>query len=1039
MKLSDFHHQDLPSLSIRRPILIIVINLLIVLAGIMAILNVEVRELPNVDRPIITVRANYPGASPETMDAEVTSLLEGAVARVSGVKSIRPSSEENNMRMQIEFSPSVDLDQAAADVREAISRVQRRLPEDVEQLTVIKADADATPIIRLAASSTQFNDSELTRFLEQSVVPDLISVMGVADVTLFGTRQQLLRVAIDPIRLNSFGLSISDVINVLRTAPLDVPAGSFRSDDQELLVRADASAISEIDIAHLQINHNVKIGDIARVIFAPADATSYVRFNGDNVIGLGIIRQAHSNTIMISNEVQKVVDKLNQRFDHLTLSITSDEAKFIRDSVREVLMTLLLSVLIVILTLWLFMGRFTVTLIPSITIPIALIGTIAAIWLFGFSLNILTLLALVLATGLVVDDAIVVLENIQRHRAQGLGTRAAAVLATRQVFFAVVATTAVLISVFIPIAFLPSTAGRLFREFGLVLAVAVGLSSFVALSLVPALAARLPKEPDQHYKGRLLLIFLGEKLALFYQWTLKFILSAWWLAIILALLAVWGAWQLSGQLKQELLPSEDRGILYVSATGPDGVGLGYTERQVDYIEAVLQPLLDSGEISALFTIVGRFDLNRAHITAPLADWELRGRSQQDMINTLRPILLQIPGARIGVFGTNSLNLRGTGGGIEMALLGNNYPYLYEVTKQFTQTIESELPYLSQPDISYQPTQPQLSIKINRQRAEDLGINLNELSTTLRSMISGYNLLDLNVGDQAIPLFIESMTGRIRDPSDLMNLQLKNKNDQLIPLSSLIELVEEGIAAELDRHAQRRAIEVSLELAPTHAMQTAINDLQQLAAKTLPDDVSLIFLGEAATLEETSYEIFITYGIALLVVFLVLAAQFENITSAIIVSLTIPFGVAAAIYALFLTDTSINIYSQIGLVMLIGLMAKNGILLVEFADQLRDRGETVYQAVMTSARVRLRPIVMTLLSTVIGGLPLILSTGAGAEARMAMGWVIFGGLGLAAVFTLYLTPVFYLGLARLSPPRATEMQRLTDELIAAELNQKKMDE
>ncbi|MEO9902597.1 efflux RND transporter permease subunit [Nisaea sp.] len=1022
---------DLPSVSVRRPWLALVLNLLIALAGVAAIMAVEVRELPNVDRPIVTVRGILDGASPETMDSEVTSLVEGAVARVSGVREIRSSSEENNFRMRVEFSPTADLDVAASDVREAVSRVQRELPDGVEQLTVIKADADASPVMRLAVSGNGLTEEELTRVVETDVVPELISIDGVADVSQFGDRERLLRVVLDPMRLSAFALSVADVIAVLEDAPFDIPAGSFASSDQEFLVRANATVESAGEVEDIIIRGAVRIGDVAQVFFGPEDPESLVRVNGEEVIGLGIIRQAQSNTIEISENVTKAVASLNRRFDKIEVMVTSDDALFIEGSVSEVLFSLSLAVLIVIGTLWVFLGSPSATLIPCVSIPVALIGSIAAIWALGFSINILTLLALVLATGLIVDDSIVVLENIQRRRAQGLGGRAAAVLGTRQVYFAVIATTATLISVFVPISFLPSTAGRLFREFGFVLAIAVMISSFVALTLVPALSARLADSGPGRVGLRSALGRLGGHVAAFYGVTLRAALSVPILVVAVSLVIAGGAWMTFNNLDQELLPSEDRGRIYVRGDGPDGVSLEYSNRQADLMEAVLQPYVDSGEISSVFTIVGRWDLNRTFISTPLAPWEERVRSQQEILSEIRQKMSKIPGVRVRAYSPNSLNIWSAGSGVEVALVGNDYLRLFEAAKTLARAIEDRLPDLSDVRISYQPTQPQLSIKIDRRRASDLGVSLKDLADVLRVTIDGLEIADLNVRDESIPIRLEAIGGAINDPTDLTNLYVRTGEDKLIPISSLVTLKEEGVAAELDRHVQRRAVELDADIKPGLPLNDAIRDVQQLADEILPDDVSLILLGEAEALEENTNEVAITYAIAMIVVFLVLVAQFESITSAAIVVLTVPFGIAAAIYALLLTGTSVNIYSQIGLVMMIGLMAKNGILVVEFADQLRDRGFGVRQAVERAALVRLRPISMTMISTIAGGLPLILSTGPGAEARSAIGWVVFGGLGLAAAFTLYLTPVIYVALASLSPARADASDKLDRELEEAE--------
>ena len=1021
---------DLPSVSVRRPWLALVLNLLIALAGVAAIMAVEVRELPNVDRPVVSVRGILDGASPETMDSEVTSLVEGAVARVNGVQRIRSSSEENNFRLHAEFGPSADLDVAASDIREAVSRVQRELPENVEQLTVIKADADASPVMRLAVFGQGLTEEELAHVVETDVIPELISIDGVADVTQYGDRARLLRVVLDPMRLSAFALSVADVIAVLQSAPFDIPAGSFASADQELLVRANATVESAREVEDIIIRGAVRIGDVAQVFFGPEDPESLVRVNGEEVVGLGIIRQAQSNTIEISENVAKAIAGLNRRFDKIEVMVTSDDALFIKGSVSEVLFSLLLAILIVIVTLWVFLGSPAATLIPCVSIPVALVGSVAAIWVFGFSINILTLLALVLATGLIVDDSIVVLENIQRRRAQGLGGRAAAVLGTRQVYFAVIATTATLISVFVPISFLPSTAGRLFREFGFVLAIAVLISSFVALTLVPALAARLADAGPDRLGLRTAAGRIGDYFVRFYGFTLRGALSAPILVIAASLALAGGAWVTFNVLDQELLPSEDRGRIYIRGDGPDGVGLEYSNRQADLMEAILQPYVDSGEISSIFTIVGRWDLNRTFISAPLAPWDERSRSQREILSEIRKKMSQIPGVRVRAYSPNSLNLRSAGSGVEVALVGNDYLRLYEVAKTLGRAIEDRLPDLSDVRISYQPTQPQLSINIDRRRASDLGVSLDDLSDVLQVTIDGLEIADLNVRDESIPIRLEAIGGAIDDPTDLTNLYVRTSQGKLIPISSLVTLKEEGVAAELDRHVQRRAVELDADLKPGLPLSAAIQDVQRLADEILPDDVSLVLLGEAEALEEASNEVAITYAIAMIVVFLVLVAQFESLTSAAIVVLTVPFGIAAAIYALLLTGTSVNIYSQIGLVMMIGLMAKNGILVVEFADQLRDRGFSVRQAVERAALVRLRPIAMTMISTILGGLPLILSTGPGAEARSAIGWVVFGGLGLAAAFTLYLTPVIYIALANLSSARADAAEKLDRELEEA---------
>ena len=1021
---------DLPSLSIRRPVLILVLNLLIVTAGIAALYSLEVRELPDVDRPIITVSANYPGAAPETVDSEVTSRLEGAVARVSGVKAIRAQSEEGNSRIRVEFRPGIDIEDAANETRESVAQVERRLPAEVEQLAIVKADNDAQGVVNIAVSSEKYDLETLTDIVETDLAPLFLNVPGVADVRLDGDRQRVLRVSVDNLRLTSFQLSISDVARALSTAPFDVPAGSIRSTDHQLIVRADATSVNEQDVRDIVISGDVKVGDVASVYFGPADLRSIVRLDGKPVIGLSVIRQARSNTIKISDEVLSMVDGLRQRFPDLEMTVTSDDAEFIRDSVDEVLQSLVLTIALVIGTLWLFIGKFRATLIPALAIPVSLIGSLAILWMFGFSINILTLLALVLATGLIVDDAIVVSENIQRRRAAGMGARAAAVIGTREVFFAVVATTAVLVAVFVPIAFLPSTAGRLFREFGGVLAGSVIISSFVALSLVPALTAKIPAIDVSKQKKTGLLSRFGTACGNGYERALHFVLKFSAAFVVFCTLIGAGAYYVFNELDNELLPPEDRGVIRVFARGPDGTGINFMDKQALKTEALLLPNIEQGEIKSIYTVVGRWDPNILFITVPLAKWEDRERTQQQIINELRPMLAQVAGAPGRAFGSNSLNLRGFGGGFEMALTGDNYLDIYQAALDFSKQIEDTLPELGRVKISYEPTQPQLRVSIDRRRAEELGVAFDDVSRTLRAAINGDDIVDLNVGDQAVPIILQASNRNSLDPASILNLYVSSTKGGLVPLSSVAFVTEEGVAAELERHAQRRAIELEMELPAEVTIEQAVTSIRALANNTLPAGIGVVFLGEALTFQETNQQVMLTYLLAFLIVLLVLAAQFESFNSAFVVMLTVPFGIAAAIYALYFTGTSINIYSQIGLVMLIGLLAKNSILLVEFANQLRDAGMDVKEAIIEAGKVRLRPIMMTLVSTILGGLPLILSTGAGAEARNAIGWVVFGGLGLAVVFTLFLTPVLYFAFARFTKPKADEENRLNLELEAA---------
>jgi HAE1 family hydrophobic/amphiphilic exporter-1 len=1023
---------DLPALSIRRPLLVGVMNLLIIVAGIGALLGVEVRELPDVDRPIVTVRANYPGGSPETIDAEVTSVVERAVARVNGVKAVRSSSEENNFRIRVEFSPSANLIDAANDLREAVSRVERQLPENVEDIFVIKADADARAIVNLAVSSDSLPMDQLTRVVQNQIIPELTSVDGVADIRLFGEQETTLRVRLDPMRLASHGLSVADVARVMKSARFDVPAGSFESAEQEVLVRANASVTDPQKLEKLIVRDPVRLGDVADIYFAPADPVSYVRLDGRTVLSLGIVRQPKSNTVSISKAVDRVVTRLNTQFPHVRIEKISDGAVFIRGAISEVLRTLIMSVLIVVTVIALFTGQLRAAIIPAVAIPVALIGSIAAVWLLNFSINLITLLAMVLAAGIVVDDAVVVLENIQRQRARGIAARAASVIGTRQVFFAVIATTITLVSVFVPISFLPTTAGKLFQEFGFVLAVTVSISSFVALTLVPIFASRLPRiGGSSDNPVWMALSGFGKKVAVLYARALEKVLSAPLVILGVCALVVSVAGVLYQSLGEELVPKEDRGNIIVRLTGPDGTGLAYGDRQIEHVEKIFQPLLENGTVTKLFTITGRYDPNRGWVEGPLRHWSERDQTESQIAKGLKKKLKKVPGARIRIRRGNSLGLRNADGGLEFALTGENYARIFEVTKQFSRSIEDSIPELDNLRIEYRATQPQISVSINRRRATDLRVPIEDLAATIQVLVDEDEVAELTVNDDTVPIILQATKGAVTQPSDLSNLYVRNLDGRLVSLAQLVTFSENSVAAELDRHGQRRAIEVDADVGGDFSLRDAVGAVRQLARDELPADVGLMFLGEAKELGTTSHDTGITYLIAFLVVFLVLVAQFEGITSAVVVILTVPFGICAAIMALSLTGTSINIYSQIGVLLLIGIMAKNSILMVEFANQLREEGRSIAEATREASLVRLRPIVMTMVSTVLAGLPLILTSGAGSESRAAIGWVVFGGLGLAAMFTLFLTPTFYQLIAGFSKPRSQDSARLSEELDEAE--------
>nr|WP_303626514.1 efflux RND transporter permease subunit [Roseovarius sp. M141] len=1015
---------------VRRPILAFVLNALIILAGIAALFGAEIRELPNVDRPVVTITTRFAGASPESVDQELTGRIEGAVGRVTGVRGISSNSRFGRSRVTVEFNDNVDIDVAATDVRDAVARIVNDLPEDADQPEIVKADANAQPVMRIAVTSLARSPQELTAIVQDRVEDRLISVDGVADLQVYGDREPIFRVDINQLELASRGLTVGDVQRTLSDVALDTPAGDLAGSRQSINVRTTANVVTPEAFEALEIKPNVRIGDIAKVTLGPAPGETILRANGRQGVGMGVIRQATSNTLEISAGVHAVVAELNRTLpDDVSVFVTSDDARFISGSIEEVLKTLGFAIAIVVAVIFLFLRDIRATLIPALTLPVALVGTLAAIYLVGFSINILTLLALVLATGMVVDDAIVVLENIVRQRAAGMGPRAAAVNGTAQVFFAVVTTTATLAAVFVPLSFLPGQAGGLFREFGFTLAIAVLLSSVVALSLCPVLASRLlTKPPQQDARGPM--IWLGNRLMRLYEVTLRGALAMPFVIVLIALFVAVTAAMMAASIRQELTPAEDRAVALLSITAPQGVSLEYTQSKMQEIEDMVAPMLEKDEMTHIFAFSGFSADNRGFMVFTLAKWEDRARTQQDIVAEMNDKLGDIIGVRAFAIQPNSLGIRGAGRGLAFAITGDSYSQLSDVAENMVDRLR-QIPEMGKVQLEYERTQPQLFVQIDRALAADLGIDITGLGQALQAVLDGRKVASVFVEDKSFDVQMLSTTDPIDDPGDLENIFVKAGNGQMVPMASFVTLKERAVAPELNREGQNRSVELTAGLTPDLSLGDALAQVLEIGDDILADENRIVPLAEAATLDQTNSGIVVTFGFAILIVFLVLAAQFESFISAVVVMATVPLGLACAVFALLMTGQSLNVYSQIGLVMLIGIMAKNGILIVEFANQLRDKGATVHDAILDASTIRLRPVMMTMTSTVLGGVPLVLSSGAGAEAREALGWVIVGGLGLATLSTLYLTPVAYLLLARFSTPKAREEARLQEELQAAQ--------
>ncbi len=1021
---------DIAALFVRRPVLAIVLNLLIIVAGLAAFFGVEIRELPNVERPTLTIQTSFSGASAETVDRELTAAIEGAVARVQGVASISSSSSYGQSRVTLTFTDGSNLDSATSDIRDALARITNRLPEGSDPPVIVKADSNAQAIIQLAMTADTMPLDDLTRLAEDVVEPRLAAVKGVADVQINGAIEKLFEIDVDQVKLASLGLTLADIRGALSTMGFDSPAGSLNGPNQNIAIRAVAEVNTPEAFENLTIKGKTKLGDIARVIFGGGSASSGLRSDGKPGIGLGIIRQAQSNTVDISTGIKAAVADLRQALpEGVQLRVSSDDSVFISGAIHEVEGSLVIAVVAVIAIIFLFLLDWRATIIPAITMPVALIGTIAGIYIFGFSLNILTLLALVIATGIVVDDAIVVLENITRRRAMGLGPRAAAVLGTEEVFFAVVATTLTLAAVFIPLSFLPGQTGLLFREFGFTLAISVALSAVVALTLAPMLASRLLKPHSEKKPGPLQRF--GGLLAGFYRVTLGWALNNPLVIIVAALLFAGSALFVFGTLRQELTPPEDRAGLFIRVSAPSTVSLDFTRTQMQKIEDLIEPLRKSGEVRSVFSIAGfGSSTNSGFLALSLAPWEERTRTQQQIAQQITGLLQQVPGVRATISQANSLGIRGGGSGLQFALLGDDYATLAAAATAIKAALDGD-PKWGRVTLSYETTQPQLTVTVDREKAASLGIDINGLGTTLQAMIDGSDIGTVFIKDASYAVRLVSSANPINDPGDLQSIFIKSSDGRYVPMSTIVSLAEAPIAPSLGRENQRRAVTITAALTDGFALGGAYQQAIEIARPMLPAGASITPIAEARTIGENNNGLLITFGFALVVILLVLAAQFESVWSAVIVMATVPFGLACAIYAVLLTGGSVNVYSQIGFVLVVGIMAKNGILVVEFANQLRDRGLSVRHAVEEAANTRLRPVMMTMIATILGGLPLIVAGGAGAESRAALGWIMVGGLSLAALATLYMTPVVYLLLARFSKPRVEEEARLVRELGEAQ--------
>jgi len=999
----------LPDLCIRRPVLATVMSILIVVLGIAGLSRMPVRELPDTSTAQVTVSVAYIGAGPSVADNELASVIEGAISTVAGIDRISTESELGGLRTVITFRQGRDVDQAASDVRAAVQAVTGDLPEEAEEPRIEKNDSQGDPIIWMTMTSENMSATELTDYADRFVTDRLETLNGVAAVQIYGERPYAMRIWLEPDAMAARGVTATEIADALRANNLELPAGQIESASRTYLLRTETrlSSVEEFEdlIVANRENGRITLGDVARAEIGTEDDNSLFRANGETAIGIGVLRQSSANTLTISTAVGEEITAIQSDLPGgTTLQITSDDADFIQNSIRQVLTTLAISVAIVVAVIFLFLTSIRATIVPAVTIPIALLGASAGIAFIGFSINILTLFALILAIGLVVDDAIVVLENIERRVEEGDDPKEAARAGANQVFVAVISTSAVLISVFVPLSFLQGEIGKLFQEFGVTLAVAVALSTFVALSLCPVLASLVLKKGMNSGRFSRIVKSATDRTASGYRSLLTRAIGAPLVILIIAATLSGMSWTLYQQLPSQLTPNEDRGVFFVSVQAPAGSALGLTDVAVQQVEELIAPYREDGIVEDVIGIVGQYgETGRAFLVATMAPWGEREMGPREVLAELRPKFAGITLANVRSFAPSGLGAGG-GSGLDVIVTAPSFEQAADYSAQFEQALRDN------PDIvgvrrAYDVNTPGFDINVNRDMAREIGVDARAISDAVRTFFASAEVTEFISQDRQYPVILQAPDERRAAPEDLRGINVRASNGALVPLDGLVTLERRASVAAFNRFNRQPSVEISASLADGVDLGSAIETVETIA-DGLPSQMQIFYSGQAESFQETSGGIVTTFALALLVVFLVLAAQFESFIQPVVILLSVPLAVAGALLTLFVLGEAVNIYTQVGMVMLIGLMAKNGILIVEFANQLREEGYAVREAVIEAASVRLRPIMMTVLSTVLGAVPLVLASGAGAASRISIGLVIIGGFLVASILTLFLTPVLY---------------------------------
>ncbi len=1032
----------LSDVSVRRPVLAIVAAALLFAFGILSFDRLPLREYPDIDPPILNITTLYPGASAAVVENRVTEVIEDRLAGLEGIKTMASSSLDGRSNITLEFELSRDIDNAANDVRDRVSRILNDLPQEAEPPEVRKSASDEEVIFWAHLVAPGMDALELTDYARR-YLEDRFSVLeGVARVRITGEQVYAMRIWLDRNALSARNLTVADVEAAIRAQNVELPAGTLKSLQRDFIVRVDRGYETAADFRQLVLRqaddgYLIRLGDVARVELASAEHRSLFRGNGEPMVGLGVIKQSTANALSVSDLVWQEVEQINRQLPPgMELIASFDNSIFVRAAIQEVYTTLFIAALLVVLVIFLFLGDPRSLLVPAITVPISLVSAFAALWVMDYSINLLTLLALVLAIGLVVDDSIVVLENVHRRLLEGETPLVAAFLGTRQVGFAVVATTLVLVSVFVPITFLEGDIGRLFGEFAMTMAMAVIFSSFIALTLAPALCSKLLDR--EHISNRMAdtVEALSARMERAYQRALGTVLPHRWLTLLILLVSMGvTAWAFQA-VPREYAPEQDRGILFLGVSTPEGSSFEYTVTQIEEVERRLLPLVAAGDIRRLLIRAPSFGggeaFNAGFALMVLADWDSGRRPTAEIQADARQRLEDIAGARTFIRGGGGLG-RGSGDPVQFVVTGDSFEELAQWQDLLLERI-ADNPGLVGVDTDLQPTKPQLRINIDRNRAGDLGVSLTEVSRSLETLLGSRRVTTFVLAGREYDVIVEGERENQRTLDDLNSIYVRSAaSGDLVPLGSLVTVREQADAGSLNRYNRARALTITAGLAPGYALGDALLYLEDLVRTELPTNANFDYKGESLEYQSSSNAVIFTFLLALLVVYLVMAAQFESFVHPAIILLTVPLALAGGLGGLWLFGLTLNIYSQVGMIMLVGLATKNGILIVEFINQMRDGGCEFMEAVQRGAARRLRPIIMTAFTTVVGAVPLVVSSGPGHEVRTVIGIVVMCGVTVATLITLFLIPMAYALLARgTGSPRATS-QQLDRELAQLPVN------